>query len=300
MTDPFQWPGPAFLLAYIGLGLIVVTVSILILRVMEGGSPPKASLSDAYLLSCLRGGPQEAIRVVLAALLDRGLMSVDDRGLFAVAEDREGFARRRIEQAVLAAAAMPVTLETILADPDVVAAGADYARQLAGLGLLPDGTALRRRVLLRWTGIGLMLGTAGIKLVVAIANGHRNVGLLVLAAVFFSGVLALGGRTRRTIKGEILHTDLRSLYAGLHRRAAQLQAGGAGQELALLAGVYGLAALPESVFPARRFLATPTTGGWTHGDSTGGYDGSVSSGAYSSSTSSCSSGCGGGCGGCGS
>jgi uncharacterized protein (TIGR04222 family) len=306
VTNPLYWTGPPFLCAYAALGLIVIGLVIVVRRVTEGGTPPVMAMNDAAWMACLRDGPAEAVRITVASLVDRGLVRTDDLGRFYADEDRQGFARRPLEQAVCDAVSQPATISTILADPGVQAAAAAYERQLRSLGLLADDSVWRQRRVLRWLALSVLLGVAAAKLVVALTTGHSNVAFLIGLAGLFGGYLAMSGRAIRTLRGETLLVDVRTLFSALRHRAAMLQRGGATSDLALLAAVYGLGAVPERVLPARihvdpRLQPATTLAGvgygiWSNFRNSEG----IGSGSSCGGGSSCSGGgCGGGCGGCG-
>jgi hypothetical protein len=94
---------------------------------------------------------------------------------------------------------------------------------------------------------------------------------------------------RLTSRGRTLLADLRRLFARLRERAPRLTPGGASADAALLAAVFGVAALPTAFAYAQALYprAASTSSSWS-----------------SSCGASCGSSCGGGgggggCGGCG-
>jgi hypothetical protein len=93
---------------------------------------------------------------------------------------------------------------------------------------------------------------------------------------------------RQTGRGKALLADLGSLFKSLKDRAAGFQPGSNPAELALLAAVFGVTALPVDAFPYSKTLFPQPSAG--SGDSGGSSCGSSCGGG----------GCGGGCGGCGS
>jgi uncharacterized membrane protein YgcG len=121
--------------------------------------------------------------------------------------------------------------------------------------------------------------------------GYTNIGFTVIIMV----VAAIWALTfigdYRTRFGNYVIKSLESLFEGMRAQAATLKANASMAQIALLAGVYGVAALPAEVFPEVReaFPKAPT-------DSSS--CGSSCSSSCSSDGGSCSS-CGGGCGGCG-
>jgi hypothetical protein len=71
---PFDLRGPDFLVFYLVAGAIVLTAAYLLRHAGEPEDAPKVNLSDPYLIAFLRGGKNEALRVVTMSLLDRGLL----------------------------------------------------------------------------------------------------------------------------------------------------------------------------------------------------------------------------------
>jgi hypothetical protein len=109
--------------------------------------------------------------------------------------------------------------------------------------------------------------------------------VLTIAAVVAAVMI---GNPYRTSLGEAHLAGIRGLFADLRRRADSIQPGGGTAELAWLAAVFGLGAVPASAFPfVREFRAkrevSSGSGCGTSGCGSGG----------------CGGGGGGGCGGCG-
>src|SRR6185295_16874913 len=69
-VNPFDLPGPEFLLFYIILAVAVITALALLRRAAESDSAPQVDLGDPYLIAYLRGGENEAPRVALVSLID--------------------------------------------------------------------------------------------------------------------------------------------------------------------------------------------------------------------------------------
>ena len=111
------------------------------------------------------------------------------------------------------------------------------------------------------------------------AAALRSVAWIGLAIAFGLGAYKITN-PRQTGRGKALLADLESLFSSLKNRSASFQAGSNPNEVALLTAVFGVKALPKSVFPHAQTLYPQ---------------------ASSSSSGSCGSSCGGGgCGGCGS
>jgi hypothetical protein len=139
-----------------------------------------------------------------------------------------------------------------------------------------------------------LVGTAIIKISVALNRGRTNIGFLILMVVALVIAAGVVSRPRRTRSGDLLLEDMRTLFSGLSGRANTLSPGGASNEVAFLAALFGVQALPLAAFPFARQLgkrAQPSASSCST---------FISSCGSSSCGSSCGGGCGGGCGGCGS
>jgi uncharacterized protein (TIGR04222 family) len=91
MFNPFDLPGPSFLLFYACLGVFVAIALRSFRRRNEEGSAPRIDTSDPYLIAYLRGGKNEAARVAAVSLVDRGLLKEEGTGrLWTVRGQRHG------------------------------------------------------------------------------------------------------------------------------------------------------------------------------------------------------------------
>lgn len=290
--NPFDLPGPAFLLFYLVLGLLVCAALWFAAR-----RAPDATLSrleDPYLVALLRGGREEALRVAVMALVDRGLIELQgtahqDAVLTLAAGKRPPYVQRKIEHEVLDAARDSTLVHLLPASAGVSAALDQYERQLTQAHLLPDAAVKAER----WTryaiAAALLGGVAAIKIAIGLSR-NRPVTLLSLEAVVLLAVAAVVAHPRLTGLGYRALADLKTLFGGLPGRASSIQGGGATAELVWLGAVFGFQAVPDAAFPSRRLLVAPASSSSDSGSSCG------------SSGSSCGSSCGGGggCGGCGS
>lgn len=290
--NPFDLRGPQFLLFYAILSAVVLATAAVLCRSLEpsGGAPTR--LTDPYLIAFLRGGPLEAVRVAMLALLDRGLLVASGSRVATAPGAEAGHVARPLERAVLSAAAVPVEESWVARSPACLAACGVMQDVLAEQGLVPDAAARRRRrTSAVWVAI-LLLGVGGTKIVVALHRGRTNVLILVILMVIVAlatAKLLLG--PRRTPRGSALLADLERLFGGLRDRASHLRKGGATSELALLAGVFGLAAVPIGIMDSwTRVFAREVTQAGGCGSSGCGSSGCGGGGG---------GGCGGGCGGCG-
>jgi uncharacterized protein (TIGR04222 family) len=309
-VNPFDLRGPEFLLFYLILSVVVLLILFYLRQRDERQGDGKPSLEDPYLVACLRGGESEALRVATLSLIDRGLLTLKSSGTSVVfpraaenlLEVKDSLAidsvRRPIEKSILEAFK---TAKPVSSTLDSLTGCTDYACRLEAYGLLPDPeirSARKRRLMLA---IYVLLGVAGLKIVIALSRGRTNILFLIILAGLAAYVTSRTSNPFRTSRGEKFLEDVKFLFSSLHLRAASLRPGGATTDLVWLASAYGLTEVSPILFPqvAALFPRKPARGssGWDFskggsGDSSCGSGGSSCGGG---------GGCGGGgCGGCGS
>jgi uncharacterized protein (TIGR04222 family) len=288
---PFNLPGPQFLLFYLIFGALVLLAIVLLRRSAETDQVGKVNLSDPCLIACLRGGKNETLRLVTVSLIDRGLLKVDGTKLSASTPTAASGVRLELEREVLSHFVTPRESTSVFSQSRFDSAIWRYEEELVRLGLLPDATVKSARSQRLGFALALLGGVALLKILVALAGGHTNIQVLIVLTVVFGFAAYKISRPRVTAQGEALLKHLRMLFGNLKDRAGSLRPSSSPNELALLAAVFGIGAIPVSAFPYAQKLypkaASSTTS--TCGSSCG-----------SSSGSSCGGGgCGGGCGGCG-
>jgi uncharacterized protein (TIGR04222 family) len=294
----FDLPGPQFLLFYAVLAPAVLAALVLHRRASEAGSG--TVLSDPYAIAYLRAGRREAARAAVASLISRGLIRSDPFGLAEGVRPEQAGAP--LERAVLSHCAGGTGPRWLANDPAVGEAADALRDGLEAQGLLPDAAVRSAR---RWRlafALTILIGTAAIKVGVALDRGRTNVGFLLVMAVAASVAARALAAPRRTRRGDAAVQDVRELLSHLRDPA-----GGrvlATDEALLVAAAFGLAAVPGTEWRelSRTMGAAPATpSGSSCGTSTSCSTSSASS-CGSSGASSCGSGCGGGggCGGCGS
>jgi len=294
--NPFELHGPEFLIFYAALSLVVVCILLFLRRIFEWGPIPKFSDIDPYLIAYLRGGQDEAIRVATISLVDRGLLQAKGdfltTDLGAVTRVRRSFERRILE--VFREGA---TVSNVFLKRGPREACRALEEELKEYNLLPGPKQALARVLLGLGAVAFLWWVAYIKIEVAFSRGRHNVSFLVTLALVVPVIVIFIQRSRRTALGHRVLDDLKTLFSRLRDRAAEIQPGGATNELALLAGVFGLSALSGAAFEhAERLFpneARVSESGYTGDDNS-------SSGSSSCGSSCGGGGCGGGCGGCGS
>ncbi|WFR77708.1 TIGR04222 domain-containing membrane protein [Janthinobacterium rivuli] len=299
--NPFDWSGPWFLLAYLIFGVLVYYLARELLIRMELRNP-HAQLSladDPYRIAYLRGGALEAVKIAAIVLVDRGLLRADGPLLETASADSLRFARHDIERDVLRLyLGRQGHSKELAVQAEMLPSCRAYQETLTQQELLVGPPLLRRRERITWAAHWLLLTVAAVKAVIAISRQHYN--LLFLAVLLVIFLLMLRGlRTQATSwSAQRLLTDLRMLFGRLNMRSSRLNAGSSSADMALLAAIFGLGALPLSVYAYVAELypvPRPQQGGSStssdSGDSSSGGDGGGSS---------CGSGCGGCGGGCGS
>lgn len=310
---PFTLDGPRFLVFY---ALLAAGLAIALRLRGRAGPEGAATLridslaQDPYQVACLRGGAAEAVRVAVVNLVDRGLLvhTVGQR-LGVTVEGSEDLPRRDLDRAILRCCrAAPMTPQEIAADRGVSAVVRALEAQLQRQGLRRTEAQRATDRWLRLAALAILAGVAGARIVQALSHGRTNIEYLFMLAFVAGLVVHRTPSEQLTRQGRRMMAGLQALMRRLRDRADRLAPGGATNEAALLAAVFGIHALPvtafafaEKVYPKPR--AAQGGGGRTSDSSC---SSSCSSSSNCSSSSSCSSdggsSCGGGsgCGGCGS
>lgn len=309
--NPFDLRGPEFLLFYIFFSIVVIALLVIVRRALESGDAPRVDLADPYLIAYLRRGRDEAIRVAMIALVDRGLLESSGTRLKRVKGKSPVLVRRLLEQLILEKFTQEAESKEAFSYDPIVSAAEKYGTELQNTGLLPDQATKTGRLVLLMVALLALAGVAWLKVYIAIMRGRTNVAFLIILSILFIIIAISVSRPRLTARGNALLKDLRNLYGDLRARAETISPGGSTIEAAMLAAVFGAAILPASNFAFTRQLfpqLQPSTGTWS--SFSDGSSCSSSSSSCSSSSSSCSSGSscgsscggggGGGCGGCGS
>ncbi|MCS5709887.1 TIGR04222 domain-containing membrane protein [Candidatus Berkiella aquae] len=287
MFNPLNFTGPEFLIFYFVLGSVTLFIVNKIIRKHEiPRNPPKIVLDDPYEIAILRDGEDEALKIATISLISRGLLVLTDDKLQTQNEEAIAHARRDIEKAILTKFLKQGTLKSIEGDLNLHGACLHYRFSLQDLKLVPASSDYSYRM--KWIIIsGLLLGGLALaKLGIALSRGYTNVEFLILLASGFLYFLYKMYGHERTALGDQTIEDLKCLFMGLQARSSWIKSDGKTNEIALLAAVFGIAALSARNFPfISSFLPKPS---------------SSSLDVDFSCSSSCGSGCGGGCGGCGS
>lgn len=297
-VNPFDWSGPWFLLAYLIFGLLVYYLAreLLIRQELRNPHAQLSLADDPYRIAFLRGGALEAVKIAAIVLVDRGLLRAEGPLLETASADSLRFASHDIERDVLRLyLGRQGHSKELAAQADMLPACRAYQDSLKQQELLLGPPLLRRRERITWAAHWLLLTVAAVKAVIAIGRQHYN--LLFLALLLAIFLLMLRGLRTQPISwsAQRLLTDLRMLFGRLNQRASRLQAGSSSADMALLAAIFGLGALPLSVYA---YVAELYPVPRHSSDSSSGSTGDSSSGGGDGGGSGCG-GCGGG-GGCGS
>jgi uncharacterized protein (TIGR04222 family) len=316
--NPFDLPGPEFLLFYFLFSLAVIVAIILLRRRAESGGSPRIDLGDPYLIAYLRDGADEALRVAAVSLIDRGMLVRSAHLIRRADHVTVDMAQRRIERAVLEKFSLTGDVASVVKDKNLKLALQSYQDALECAGLLPDGAtrAARLKRLLLGLAAMVIVGVTKIQIGLSLERPVGFLAVMMIVAILIASAISF---PRLTARGKATLEDITNLYSGLRTQINSLTPGGASAEMAMFAAVFGIAALAETPFAYaedlfhRRFSEASAS---SSGSSSGGGSSSCGSPAVGSSScgssgggsSSCGSsdgggGCGGGggggCGGCG-
>ena len=295
--NPFDLPGPQFLLFFLGLSALALVALIVTRKVAESSAAPKLDLSDPYLIAYLRGAEPETLRVAAVSLIDRGLLIATGTQLKTADTASADAVRRPIEKELLRKFKRADEATAIFDDSRLRATCKPYEQTLKNAGLLPSESIVGAR----WTRLlivcAILAGVAIVKILIALSRGRTNVWFLIIVAIVAIVVAVKISFPRLTESGKAMIADLQNLYAGLKDRALFLRTGGATIEPLMLAAVFGVGALSSADFAFTHILFPRANAAAQSTSSCGSSCGSSCS--SSSCGSSCGGGCGGGCGGCG-
>ena len=225
--NPFDLPGPAFLVLYVLLGVAVVLGLRRAIRLREpqatDGAVPR--LTDPFLIAYLRGGDRETISVALVSLIDRSLLSMEE-GKYAVAAAKPDLFCHAgpIERAVLKRFAERGHLTDAYGNATILAACSEYRTKLEEKGLLIGESARTKRLIFCAIAATFLVVIAVVKIEVALARGHGNIAFLLFFA--FAACMIIFGHVkgRMSERGEEVLSDIRFLFERL-RTASNSQPG---------------------------------------------------------------------------
>jgi len=291
--NTFLLRGPQFLLFFAGFTAVVLLVLWHVRRWVEAGrAGGRLAMTDPYLIAYLRGGRNEAIRVAVVGLIERGLLRVRDKIELVVtgtgrkiapgtdlleAEVLRFFSIRK--QAPDALKQNTTAWESVL---DTRRAALEKA------GLMPSVEVRGQRLTLALIGCAALAAVSELKIALAVSQGRSNIWFLVILtvmAMIFAVTMVF--HAKRTPQGDAAMEDIQSIFEGVKHRVHLRPSL---DDLIMVAAVFGMGALPAMAVPYAADLYPRAAAA---GDS--------GSGCGSSCGSSCGGGggCGGGCGGCG-
>jgi uncharacterized protein (TIGR04222 family) len=288
MLGPFSLHGFAFLVFYLAAGGVALLGQFFWTRRGElAGLAAQPSMTDPYLIAYLRGGADQALNIAAVALIDRGLLK-GGLAMLTAEPDAEGLARRPIEKAILRLYRISGSASDMATDAKCLDACREYQEVLELRELVAGPKIYGRRLIPMLVAVGFIVFVGVVKLLIALSEG-RSFGLLFLLMIALGVASVAIFRRRLTARGKAMLDDLEIIFARLRDRAATLREGGATNEAALLAAVYGLDELPPERFPGTKPLRRKKQDSACGGGS--GCGGGCGGGG------SCGGGCGGGCGG---
>ena len=279
----FTLRGPEFLALFAGLAVLVYVVVNTVINGRETALQSDPRIRDPYAIAYLRGDIRELIRVVALSLCLRGLLRIGKTTFHTVTELEIDRVQVPIETQVLKMSTLDCAPPQIVSDSKIQAiVETSYRADLLKRGLLADSRVKAQRWPIVLLGCAVLVLIAFIKIKVALASGHPNIGFLVILTGIALIVLLARARARRTAAGSDALRKLTTLFASLRKRGAPKTAD-AVSEAALLAAVFGIYSVTglDRISWARMFPSDSNSG-----------SGCGSSGG-------CGGG-GGGCGGCGS
>lgn len=289
---PFNLPGPEFLALFFVLACAAGWLAWFLRRQWDPEPLASEPIHDPYLLAFLCGGRAHMLRVAVLSLIDRELLQVRGDVLRTAGAGCVEKSSRPLDKAILESYLSPAQAGQMFKHPEILTLAAGYEQQLVEQLLVPDGTLKRRRRLL-FGAIALpLLALAVIKIIVAVTHNHYNITFLIILSIVSLIVIFKLSSPFRTRAGTAAVRQARERFVGLKSRGESLRLHELTNELVLLAAVYGMAAVPESVAsvmkPIKMYQETSTGSSCGSGCGGGGGGGGCGGG-----------GCGGGCGGCG-
>src|SRR5260221_8612976 len=244
--SPFDLPGPLFLVFYLFCGAVVLIGVAMLHNFAESRDTTKVNLSDPYLIACLRGGRQEALRVATVSLIDRGLLKVSGSKITSVASNAANGVRSSLEQQLLKLCQAPKEAASVHSEHCFDSDMDRYEAELVQLGLMPTGSLKTERAQRLVLVLAILWGVAITKIILALERGHTNIQLLVILAIVFGVIGYKITHPRQTGRGKTLLADLGARFGSLKDRLATFHPGSNPNELALLAAVYGVCAIPHA------------------------------------------------------
>jgi uncharacterized protein (TIGR04222 family) len=295
MGETWGISGPAFLVAYVVLGLAVWVATARARRALaEGPDRPGPSDDHPHDLALLNGGAELAITSALTSMHLKGTVAPSRGEIVAVGSpDRRADG---LERAVHAAAASPVHRRRLPVTRPVRTELEAAEKRLVAHGLLLSGP---RRTAIRavgwWT--AAVAGLGFVRLLAGLGEG-RPVGFLVVLVLVFAALalVQLLRAPRRSRPADRLLHRLRIEHHSLRPAFRPDWVAHGPSAAALGIGVFGASALWASDPALAQELAMQRTAGGSGGDGGAGVSGG-DGGSSGGGDGGGGGGCGGGCGG---
>lgn len=300
--------GPHFVLLY-GVVIVMTTVACWLLCMMQDPTenlplPLVPTNLDPYEIAYLRGGESQVTQLVMFDLIGRGYLQVNKKSIERSPERPDEEKLTPIEREVFDWISFPCTAREIIypysLPTDIKQHCTVYEQKLQNQKLLylPEWQAQAQQV--GFTGGVIILGLGGYKLLAALANGHDNVGFLILMAIFSLGILwaiAFKSPPHQSHLGKSYLKQLQKVFAQLKQAKNSVSSI---PDYDLLVALFGANALAGTEYDSYYQAFLIPTSSYTSSSSGDGCGGGFSS-CGNSCSSSCGGGggCGGGCGGCG-
>ena len=184
-------------------------------------------------------------------MIDRGLLETSGTRVASVRDKSAAELRIPIEKRLFANFDTPAEAASLFKSNVFASEISAYESELVRLDLIPGQDAGWLLNAPRVLAIAMLWGVALIKILVALARGRSNIGFLIILGIAFGMAAWRLGRPRLTRRGIAMLSSLRKLFSGLKDRAPLLRPGETADEVLLLAAVFGVGAVPGTVFRMR-------------------------------------------------
>ncbi|HEY6402588.1 MAG TPA: TIGR04222 domain-containing membrane protein, partial [Blastocatellia bacterium] len=230
--NPFDLRGPEFLLFYFFFSLIVILAITILRHRREAGPAPKIDLSDPYLIAYLRGGENEALRLAVLSLVNRGILVMEGQFIRRADDSAGDTVKNLVEHETLKKFSAPDKATSVFNDYNLKSALQSYRQKLEDAGLLPDAAASKARRLRFLIALMALLIVGLIKINIGLSLG-RPVFLLVFMMIAAVIIAAICSFPRLTVRGKAALADIAHLYSGLRAQVNSFSPGGGPAEFAM-------------------------------------------------------------------
>lgn len=289
--NPLDFKGPEFLFFYIILSCVSHLIFRRFINNNENNPLPSAlDMTDPYAIAYLRGGKEEAARVAIFSLIDRGLLKANRDKVKTVNFKSNDLTKRKIEKAAVEFFLNEAKPNYFFFDTRLDHACAEYNALMVRNGLTVNSDQHKFRSNAMLITLIPILALPLAKIYVALVSGHTNIALLVALTVMNLNLLFQIVSNPRTKTGSLFLSYLRQMFSELKNRVPALEPGGKTNEAALCAAVFGFSPLTYGSFGFVKTLFPGASKTNSNDNLLSDFGGSCGSGC---------GGCSGGCGGCG-